>query len=377
MRLTTVMFEGERRDSLTGNYSPGNGQRSYLPALMRCNQPDSWSPFGLGGVNTYAWCAGDPVNHADPSGHLSWQAITGIATGILGLALVPFTLGESLTIGSCLIASLETASAATAIASGALEDTHPYASAVLGWVSFSIGILSLGSGVTASLVRTGNRLPCTTWGWQNIHNIGILTPSWQHPLPEAVFYFEDLHRGEPRLSVVGHALFMPEEGTAGVAVMDDLIFQGRHLAMELEEIGYDFGRVTHIRTIMCHSAEGGIPHDSLPGSLAAQIADYTRLPTTGYLGRVTTYGILDYYADDYFRLASCEHPGATFLNNFQTIRTRANALINHAYDTHLPGQVCSHEGPMFKLIRRGMHYEPRTFVPRPDGTFGVLQRGYP
>jgi RHS repeat-associated protein len=371
------MFNGERMDTVTGNYHPGNGYRSYHPSLMRFSQPDSWSPFGMGGINAYAWCAGDPVNHSDNSGHMSWQDATGIIAGVIGLALVPFTLGESLTVSSCIIAGLDTVSATTAIASGALDTSRPAVSAALGWVSFATGLLSLGSGFASGLIQAGNRVPLTTWSWENIHNIGILAPSWRETSPEAVYYFEDLHRGQPRLSIVGHAQFMPEEATAGVAVLDDLIFQGRDLAMELEETGYDFRRVTHIRAIMCHSAEGGIPGNTSPGSLAAQIAGHTGLPTTGYLGKVTTYGILDDYADDYFRLASSEHPGADIMHNFQDIRTRADALINHAYRTHLPGQLFSNARAMFKLVRRGMHYEPRTFIPRPDGTFGVLQRAYP
>jgi len=37
---------------------------------MRFNSPDSWSPFGRGGVNAYGYCGGDPGNYSDPSGHL-------------------------------------------------------------------------------------------------------------------------------------------------------------------------------------------------------------------------------------------------------------------------------------------------------------------
>lgn len=36
---------------------------------MRFNSPDSWSPFGEGGLNYYAYCMGDPVNRTDPTGH--------------------------------------------------------------------------------------------------------------------------------------------------------------------------------------------------------------------------------------------------------------------------------------------------------------------
>ncbi|WP_439857709.1 RHS repeat-associated core domain-containing protein [Pseudomonas syringae] len=62
-------FNGERPDPLTGHYLLGNGYRAYNPALMRFNSPDSMSPFGKGGMNAYAYCAGDPVNRSDPTGH--------------------------------------------------------------------------------------------------------------------------------------------------------------------------------------------------------------------------------------------------------------------------------------------------------------------
>ncbi|EGH31415.1 hypothetical protein PSYJA_21557 [Pseudomonas syringae pv. japonica str. M301072] len=62
-------FNGERPDPLTGHYLLDNGYRAYNPALMRFNSPDSMSPFGKGGMNAYAYCAGDPVNRSDPTGH--------------------------------------------------------------------------------------------------------------------------------------------------------------------------------------------------------------------------------------------------------------------------------------------------------------------
>jgi hypothetical protein len=47
----------------------GNGYRAYNPTLMRFHSPDSWSPFGGGGLNAYTYCVGDPVNFSDPTGH--------------------------------------------------------------------------------------------------------------------------------------------------------------------------------------------------------------------------------------------------------------------------------------------------------------------
>lgn len=65
-------FNGERRDPVSQGYLLGNGYRNFNPILMRFISPDSLSPFGVGGVNTYCFCAGDPVNRQDPSGHAGW-----------------------------------------------------------------------------------------------------------------------------------------------------------------------------------------------------------------------------------------------------------------------------------------------------------------
>ena len=68
-----LCFNGERPDPVTGHYLLGNGYRAFNPVLMRFNSPDSWSPFGEGGINTYTYCSGNPVNYRDPTGH-GWSS---------------------------------------------------------------------------------------------------------------------------------------------------------------------------------------------------------------------------------------------------------------------------------------------------------------
>lgn len=63
-------FNGERADPLTAAYLLGKGQRAFNTQLRRFHSPDTQSPFGLGGMNAYAYCLGDPVNHVDPTGHV-------------------------------------------------------------------------------------------------------------------------------------------------------------------------------------------------------------------------------------------------------------------------------------------------------------------
>ena len=83
-----VAFNGEHPEAVTGHYLLGQGYRAYNPVLMRFNSPDSWSPFGKGGINAYAYCDNDPRNKVDPSGHVGnllkgIKNIFGRKTGIM------------------------------------------------------------------------------------------------------------------------------------------------------------------------------------------------------------------------------------------------------------------------------------------------------
>lgn len=79
-------FNGERRDPVTGHYLLGNGYRAFNPILKRFNSPDNMSPFGKGGLNPYAYCLGDPVNHADPTGHFIGAIFAALSTKAIAVA---------------------------------------------------------------------------------------------------------------------------------------------------------------------------------------------------------------------------------------------------------------------------------------------------
>ena len=80
--LSLLGFTGERPDPVTGCYLLGNGYRAFNPVLMRFNSPDGWSPFRRGGLNTYAYCLGDPVNYSDPTGHFKLGKFLANITGV-------------------------------------------------------------------------------------------------------------------------------------------------------------------------------------------------------------------------------------------------------------------------------------------------------
>lgn len=69
-RYFLLGFNGALQDDASSLYLLGNGHRGYSGEMMRFVSPDSWSPFLAGGINSYAYCQGDPVNFSDHSGKI-------------------------------------------------------------------------------------------------------------------------------------------------------------------------------------------------------------------------------------------------------------------------------------------------------------------
>ncbi|MCD5985479.1 RHS repeat-associated core domain-containing protein [Pseudomonas sp. CDFA 610] len=91
-------YTGQIPDPVTGHLLLGNGYRAFNPVLMRFNSPDAASPFDEGGLNAYAYCQGDPVNHTDPSGRFPIGAL-GMITVELRKVIPSVAKGISLTNG--------------------------------------------------------------------------------------------------------------------------------------------------------------------------------------------------------------------------------------------------------------------------------------
>lgn len=78
---TLLSFNGQWLDHVIKGYPLGNGYRALSTVLHRFLSPDSFSPFGIGGLNAYIYCLGDPVNFNDPSGHVP-HFMRSVAKGI-------------------------------------------------------------------------------------------------------------------------------------------------------------------------------------------------------------------------------------------------------------------------------------------------------
>ncbi|AUH51448.1 hypothetical protein CXB49_11780 [Chromobacterium sp. ATCC 53434] len=295
MDNSVLGWNGERLDPVSGATHLGNGYRAYSPALMRFHCPDSLSPFGAGGVNRYAYCAGDPVNRADPSGHLSWQAWTMIGLGATGLGLAALTAGTSIVASGGIIAALESASAislaiggaaavadAAAIASGIFEESNPKASAILGWVSFSAGMLSLGTGLAFAGQRLLAARDTMTMGLDSefrfITSLGR-TSRTKPPFNTMMsVIFADVFKPSAdqlyrRLNIWAHGRELDRICIGGKpSTIDELIDR-------LVEENIDITDYNVVRFITCNSAD-----------LARAFTEKTSMAATGFLKDVTVRG---------------------------------------------------------------------------------------
>lgn len=232
-------FTGERREPLTGWYVPG-GHRPYDPVLMCFLAPDSDSPFGRGGLNPYAYCAGDPINRVDPDGH-SWvnYAIAGIGIALSAIALIPglqaalpaagalFSSTAALSsaqIATLAAATLDIVSLATGVASLALEVSghESAATGILGAMSLVTGFAGAGVSLKLGAMRRAGsqqRALDHKRGWTSPkpHRLGRSEVVFQGTSRAVDVGFIETYRGTNQAALLTHgdpvrALLMGPDG---------------------------------------------------------------------------------------------------------------------------------------------------------------------
>ncbi len=163
-------YAGALREQDTGWYFLGD-YRIYNPVLMRFHSRDSLSPFGKGGLNGYAYCAGDPVNRIDPSGHAWTDWLLPAAGLVLGMIGTVASLGALAAPAAALTASymvavttatLSVVSLAADVASIVLLTSgNENAGRILGYVGMATGLASAApsiAGAAAKAAKSAGKL---------------------------------------------------------------------------------------------------------------------------------------------------------------------------------------------------------------------------
>lgn len=251
-------FNGQHQER-HGGYLLGHGYREYRPTLGRFNAPDSYSPFGSGGLNCYAYCRGEPVNRSDPSGHrdhgtkdgdlFSWLNIgVGVLMASAGVGLlakgIAKNLGLGLAVGGGLQAGLGTA--ALAPDDRGTKDAMNIGAALLGF-----GGLLGGFGIGRMMSRSSNQVPVSRGLWRT---------SMAHPSPSASNSPAGSQRinGSPMASVSspgGSPITAPGSRFTSRLYLERLSFDG---------VKTSTGAIVRSRVISTSSFPPLLPTDSMP-----------------------------------------------------------------------------------------------------------------
>lgn len=290
--IAQLGFNAEMQDTASGLYLLGpRNHRPYSPTLGIFIAPDPMSPFEDGGWNSLAYCQGDPVNRADPTGHFWKWIMAGVAV-VAAVASFGALAVVGVTASAVVGAVISTAAAAVEIAAAVVEDE--VAQQVLGYV----GIGLTAAGVVAALpamAKAGTQL--ASKGKQFVQRLASVRPQkfvdkGMRSTLKAWPISTSARGSQTSIASVGEDLL----GSAQVGSDDFIdIFQGhgaRFLTATKRNVSggklasiirKSFGK-DHVFQRMelqsCRTAFGG-----KYASQAQRVADKLGVPTTGFQGK--------------------------------------------------------------------------------------------
>lgn len=251
-------FNGQHHER-HGGYLLGHGYRGYRPTLGRFNAPDSYSPFGSGGLNCYAYCRGEPVNRSDPSGHrehgtkdgdlFSWFNIgIGVLMASAGVGLLAKGIAKNLGVGMAVGGGLQAGLGTAALAP---DDRGTKDAMNSGALLLGLGGLVGGFGMGRMMSRSSNQVPVSR---------GLVRNPMAYPLPSASNSPAGSQRinGSPMASVSspgGSPITAPGGRFTSRLYIPRLSFDG---------VKTSNGVIARSRTVSTSSSSSALPTQNMP-----------------------------------------------------------------------------------------------------------------
>ncbi|QFI38558.1 RHS repeat-associated core domain-containing protein [Moritella marina ATCC 15381] len=297
-------FNGERKDPVTGLYHLGNGYRVYNPRLMRFHAMDSMSPFGKGGINSYAYCLGDPVNLRDPSGHFAIMsliigavigavigasvsaAVEGIRAATTGTSFDWKQVGIGAALGflsggfgAAAVGAKTGVQVGLAVADAVVSGAADFGINVAAGASPKDAAINAGIGAVIGLATFGvGKGVGKVLGQRTINNAMKSANRAKGTLIARSKSFASLANESYFLSNAG-SVTIRAHGDTGIVGLKEGLLSGRELSDVISKNGYD--HYPRINLEVCHSADGGTLW-----SIGQELSNRTGKIVKGFKGEV-------------------------------------------------------------------------------------------
>lgn len=254
-------------------YSLGNGYRYYNSYLRRFIQPDKLSQFDSNEINSYVYCNNDPVNKYDPTG--AYGQILTIAYGLM------------------------TIHSALSIQRNIYRDPNRDLTLDYSLLGLEIAAPGIGHAISKGARGISNISKVVSKGSKILsrNNNAVMLSGTMTKLEvfgtKGYFVYDDLGKQGKRFNIAGHGGL--DNGASYLVVNPGNVKSGNQVFNELVQSGYNISAANGyvaVRTIVCHSAEGGAR------AFGAQIKANTQLPVISYKGVVSA----NFNIDDMIKL---------------------------------------------------------------------------